>query len=164
MKYRRLGKTDLDLSVLGFGASPLGNVFEEADEGEGARAVHLAIDHGINFFDVAPFYGYTLAEERLGRALEGKRQKVFLATKCGRYEGFDFSYQRVLESIDESLARLKTDHVDLYQLHDIEFVDREQILHEAIPAALKVKESGKARYIGITGLPVRYLADIARQV
>ncbi|CAN5796816.1 hypothetical protein BH24BAC1_BH24BAC1_37950 [soil metagenome] len=145
MEYRRLGITDLDVSVLGFGSSPLGNVFEEADEGEGVRAVLLAIDHGINFFDVAPFYGYTLAEERLGRALEGKRQEVFLATKCGRYEHFDFSYQRVLESIDESLARLKTDYVDLYQLHDIEFVDREQILHEAIPAALKVKESGKAR-------------------
>jgi L-galactose dehydrogenase len=164
MDYRKLGKTGMKVSVLGFGASPLGNVFEEADEKEGTRAVHHAIDQGINFFDVAPFYGFNLAEERLGKALEGKRQEVVLATKCGRYRDFDFSYQRVLESIDESLRRLKTDYVDLYQLHDIEFVDREQILNEAIPAALKVKESGKARYIGITGLPVRYLASIARQI
>jgi L-galactose dehydrogenase len=154
----------MEVSVLGFGASPLGNVFEVADEGEGKKAVRYAIDQGINFFDVAPFYGYTLAEERLGRALENKRHEVFLATKCGRYEGFDFSYKRVLESIDESLGRLQTDYVDIYQLHDIEFVDREQILNEAIPAALKVKEMGKARYVGITGLPVRYLASIARQV
>jgi L-galactose dehydrogenase len=164
MEYRKLGKTNLEVSVLGFGASPLGNVFEMADAGEGSRAVHQALAAGINFFDVAPFYGYNLAEERLGQALAGKRQEVVLATKCGRYEGFDFSYSRVLKSIDESLQRLKTDYVDLYQLHDIEFVDRQQILEEAIPAALKVKESGKARYIGITGLPVRYLAEIARQV
>jgi L-galactose dehydrogenase len=164
MEYRKLGKTKLEVSVLGFGASPLGNVFEMADAGEGSRAVHQALAAGINFFDVAPFYGYNLAEERLGQALAGKRQEVVLATKCGRYEGFDFSYSRVLKSIDESLQRLKTDYVDLYQLHDIEFVDRQQILEEAIPAALKVKESGKARYIGITGLPVRYLAEIARQV
>ncbi|MDB5263016.1 MAG: L-galactose dehydrogenase [Adhaeribacter sp.] len=154
----------MDVSVLGFGASPLGNVFEVADEQEGIQAVHMAIDQGINFFDVAPFYGYNLAEERLGKALAGKRQNIFLATKCGRYEDFDFSYNRILKSIDESLTRLKTDYVDIYQLHDIEFVSREQILNEAIPAAQKVKEQGKARYIGITGLPVRYLADIARQV
>jgi L-galactose dehydrogenase len=136
------------------------------EEGAGIQAVHYAIDHGINFFDVAPFYGATLAEERLGKALKGKRKDIFLATKCGRYglQEFDFSYKRVLQSIDESLKRLQTDYVDIYQLHDIEFVDKEQILQEAIPAALKVKEMGKARYIGITGLPVRYLAVIAREV
>jgi L-galactose dehydrogenase len=144
----------------------MGNVFDVADEGEGVKAVHYAIDHGMNFFDVAPFYGFTLAEERLGKALKGKRNNIYLATKCGRYgmEDFDFSYKRVLESIDESLKRLNTDYVDVFQLHDIEFVDREQILNEAVPAVLKVKEMGKARYVGITGLPVRYLASIAREV
>lgn len=166
MEYRRLGKTDMEVSVLGFGASPMGNVFDVADEQEGIQAVQEAIDEGINFFDVAPFYGFTLAEERLGKALAGKRKDIFLATKCGRYglKDFDFSYNRILKSIDESLERLQTDYVDILQLHDIEFVNRQQILNEAIPAALKVKEMGKARYIGITGLPVRYLADIARQV
>ncbi|MDQ4141885.1 MAG: aldo/keto reductase [Bacteroidota bacterium] len=166
MNYRKLGKTGLNVSVLGFGASPLGNVFDVADEKEGVKAVHYAIDQGINFFDVSPFYGLTLAEERLGRALEGKRQDIFLATKCGRYglEDFDFSYNRILASIDESLKRLKTDYVDLLQLHDIEFGDKTQVLNEAIPAVQKIKESGKARFIGITGLPVRYLAEIARQV
>jgi L-galactose dehydrogenase len=165
MQFRRLGKTGMDVSILSFGVSPLGNVFEVTDEGEGIKAVHYALDHGMNFFDVAPFYGFTLAEERLGKALEGKRNGIFLATKCGRYglQEFDFSYKRILSSIDESLQRLKTDYVDLLQLHDIEFVDKEQILNEAIPAVRKIKESGKARYIGITGLPVRYLAEIARQ-
>jgi len=166
MDYRKLGKTNLNVSVLGFGASPLGNVFDVADEKEGTKAVHYAIDQGINFFDVSPFYGLTLAEERLGKALEGKRQDIFLATKCGRYglEDFDFSYNRILRSIDESLKRLKTDYVDVLQLHDIEFGDKNQVLNEAIPAVQKIKESGKARFIGITGLPVRYLAEIARQV
>lgn len=166
MQYRQLGNTDLIVSQLSFGASPLGNVFNEVSEDESLRAVHVAIDQGINFFDVAPFYGDTLAETRLGKALKHKRNSVFLATKCCRYGNgvFDFSYERVLRSIDESLERLQVDYVDLLTVHDIEFGDRQQVLNEAIPAALKVKEMGKARYIGFSGLPVRYLAQIARQV
>ena len=166
MEYRKLGKTNELVSILGFGASPLGNVFEEVEEQEGINAVHYAIDHGVNFFDVSPFYGITLAETRLGKALLGKRKDVFLATKCGRYDlrSFDFSAKRIEASIDESLQRLQTDYVDLFQLHDIEFVSKDQILQEAMPAIEKIKASGKARFIGITGLPVRYLAEIARQV
>jgi L-galactose dehydrogenase len=166
MEYRKLGKTNELISVLGFGASPLGNVFDVCDEQEGIDTVHYAIDHGVNFFDVSPFYGITLAETRLGKALLGKRKDIFLATKCGRYDlrAFDFSAKRIMASIDESLQRLQTDYVDLFQLHDIEFVSKEQILNEAMPAIEKIKASGKARFIGITGLPVRYLAEIARQV
>ncbi|RIV23850.1 aldo/keto reductase [Fibrisoma montanum] len=166
MEYRRLGKTDMHVSSIGFGASPLGNVFDTTDEQDAIRAVHSAIDHGINFFDVAPFYGDTLAEQRLGKALLNKRNDILLATKCCRYANgvFDFSYQRVMTSIDESLERLQTDYVDLFQVHDIEFGDREQVLNEAIPAALALKKQGKARYVGFSGLPVRYLAQIAREV
>ena len=166
MQYRRLGKTELKVSVIGFGASPLGNVFDDCNESEGIRSVHCAIDLGINFFDVAPFYGLTLAETRLGDALKGKRNDILLATKCGRYglRDFDFSYQRILDSADESLKRLQTDYVDLMQLHDIEFGSKEQVLNEAIPALQKIKTSGKARFVGITGLPVRYLAAIAKEV
>ncbi|MHC4483482.1 MAG: aldo/keto reductase [Planctomycetota bacterium] len=166
MEYRNLGRTGMKISIIGYGVSPLGNVFGETDEAEGIRAVHYAIDHGINYFDVAPMYGVTLAETRLGKALKGKRDKIFLATKCCRYdfEEFDFSAKRVLESIDESLQRLQTDYVDVYQVHDIEFGDKEQVINEAIPAARKVQESGKARFVGITGLPVRYLHHVASQV
>jgi L-galactose dehydrogenase len=166
MQYRKLGKTGLNVSILSFGASPLGSVFDPADEAEGKNAVHYAIDHGINYFDVAPFYGYTVAETRLGKALKGKRDKVFLATKCCRdgLENFDFSYKRVMKSIDESLERLQTDYVDVFQIHDVEFGTLDQVINEAIPAAFKVKEMGKARFVGITGLPVRYLAKIARMV
>jgi len=131
MHYRRLGQTDMQVSALGFGASPLGNVFETTDEPEAIRAVQTALDLGITFFDVAPFYGDTLAETRLGKALGTRRRDIFLATKCGRYAHgeFDFSAGRVRRSIDESLRRLRTDYVDLYQIHDIEFGDRQQVLH-----------------------------------
>jgi L-galactose dehydrogenase len=84
MEYRQLGETGLNISILGFGASPLGNAFRETDPAEGKAAVHLAVERGINFFDVSPYYGLTLAESRLGEALEGRREQVVLATKCGR--------------------------------------------------------------------------------
>ncbi len=164
MQFRSLGKTDINVSILGYGASPLGNVFDVCDEKEGIKSVHYAIDHGVNFFDVSPFYGLTLAEDRLGKALKGKRNDIILASKAGRYDikEFDFSYQKIIQSIDDSLKRLQTDYLDLYQLHDIEFGSKEQILNEAIPAIQKIKASGKARYVGITGLPINYLAEIAR--
>lgn len=164
MLFRSLGKTNLNVSILGYGASPLGNVFDMCDEKDGIKSVHYAIDHGVNFFDVSPFYGKTLAETRLGKALDGKRNNIILASKAGRYDvnEFDFSYQKIIGSIDDSLRRLRTDYLDLYQLHDIEFGSKEQVLNEAIPAIQKIKESGKARFIGITGLPINYLAEIAR--
>ena len=165
MTYRKLGRTALEPSLLGFGASPLGNEFGEIDAVEGERAVRYAIDHGINYFDVAPYYGRTLAEERLGAALAGKRQQVLLATKCCRYDAgsFDFSARRVESSIDESLRRLKCDYVDLFQVHDVEFGDRRQIIEETIPAMRKAQQSGKARYIGITGFQLKILRDVASQ-
>jgi L-galactose dehydrogenase len=128
--------------------------------------VHLAIDNGINFFDSSPYYGLTLAEERLGQALVGRRDKVVLATKCGRYglDAFDFSAARITASIDESLRRLQTDYVDLFQAHDVEFGDVEQVIHEAVPAMRKIQEQGKARYIGITGYPLKTLVRIAEAV
>ena len=165
MEYRPLGKTGIRVSILGFGASPLGNEFRQIDPAEGERAVHVAIDNGINLFDVSPYYGRTLAETRLGSALAGRREKVVLATKCGRYDSdsFDFSAARITASIEESLRRLRTDFVDLFQAHDIEFADREQIINETIPAMRKLQEAGKTRFIGITGLPLRILADVAER-
>ncbi len=163
MQRKRLGQTDLEVSVLGFGAAPLGDEYGVIDEGEAERAVQFAIDHGINFFDTAPYYGRTLSEERLGKALGGRRQEVLIATKCSRYglNDFDFSAKRVEESIDRSLRRLRTDHVDLYQIHDIEFGDLGQVIEEAVPAARKVQQAGKARYIGITGLQLKALRRVA---
>ena len=169
MEYRTLGKTGLKVSVIGYGASPLGNEFGETPVDEGVRAVQHAIDNGINYFDVAPYYGRTLAETNLGSALLGGRDEIILATKCGRYGmieddgGFDFSAERVTRSIDESLTRLKTDHVDVLQVHDIEFGGREQIINETLPALRRIREAGKARFIGITGLCLEILRDVAQR-
>jgi L-galactose dehydrogenase len=165
LKYRTLGKTGLNVSVIGFGASPLGNEFGPLDLAEGERAVHAAIDHGINLFDVAPYYGRTLAEERLGAALAGRRAQALLTTKCGRYDtdSFDFSAARVKTSIEESLRRLRTDYVDLLTAHDIEFGDREQLIHETIPAMRELQRAGKVRYVGISGLQLKLLADVAQR-
>jgi L-galactose dehydrogenase len=165
MEHRQIGNTSLRVSIASFGASPLGNVFRQTDPAEGVDAVHFAIDQGINFFDVSPYYGSTLAETRLGEALEGYRDKVVLATKCGRYGDteFDFSANRITKSVDESLKRLRTDYVDLLQAHDVEFGDVQQIIQETIPAMRKLQQMGKARYIGITGYPLATLMKIAEQ-
>jgi L-galactose dehydrogenase len=166
MEYRQLGKTDLHLSIVGFGGAALGDVFGNIDPQEGQRAVHQAIDHGITFFDVSPYYGITLAESRLGAALAGRRDRVVLATKCGRYgmADFDFSAKRVTASMDESLQRLQTDYIDLFLVHDVEFGDVQLIIDETIPALRRLQQQGKARYIGVTGYPPKVLRRIAEAV
>ncbi len=163
MEYRRIGATDMSVSPLSFGASPLGGVFGEVDEREAARAVRCAIDHGINFFDVAPYYGDTRAESVLGRALRGiPRESYLVATKVGRYglDEFDFSAARVKQSVDESLSRLGIGTIDLIQCHDVEFVDARVILAEALPALRELRREGKVRSIGISGLPLQALRRI----
>jgi len=166
LEYRRLGKTDLRVGVVGFGASPLGDVFGRTDPAETVAAVHHAIDRGINLFDVSPYYGLTLAESRLGDALVGRREKVVLATKCGRYgaDEFDFSAQRITAGLEDSLRRLRTEYVDLLQAHDVEFAHADQIVEETVPALRKLQQQGKARYIGITGLSLKNLVAIAKRV
>src|SRR4051794_34498287 len=149
MKYRKLGQTGLEASILSFGASSLGSVFRDIDENEGIKTVHTAIDHGINLIDVSPYYGLTKAETVLGKAIsEIPRDKFILSTKAGRYgeNQFDFSKPRIIASIDESLTRLKTDYVDILLLHDIEFGSLDQIMEEGIPALQQLKKQGKIRF------------------
>ncbi|HYK90581.1 MAG TPA: aldo/keto reductase [Acidobacteriota bacterium] len=163
MEYRTLGKTGFAVSKLSFGASSLGGVFREVDEAEGIRTVRVALDLGINFIDVSPYYGLTRAETVLGRALRGvRRDKYCLATKVGRYgvDVFDFSARRVTASIDESLDGLGVDHIDLIQCHDIEFGSLDQVIEETIPALRRLREIGKIRFIGVTGLPLKIFETV----
>ena len=169
MEYRKLGGTGLDVSVLAFGGSSLGGSFGEIDEAEGVRAVHTAIDGGINLIDTAPFYGLTRAETVLGRALrEIPRERYLLATKVGRYgfkeKDFDFSAARVTRSVDESLARLGVGHVDFIQVHDMEFGSIDQIVEETIPALRAVQAAGKARFVGISCLPLKLFRQVMDRV
>ena len=157
MQYRALGNTGLTVSVLSYGASSLGGVFRSIDENEGIRAARLAIDLGINFIDVSPYYGLTRAEIVLGRALSGiPRDRYYLATKVGRYgdSEFDFSARRVTASVDESLSRLNVEYIDVIQCHDIEYGDLDQVVNETIPALRALRDRGKVRFIGVTGLPL----------
>ena len=163
MIYRTLGRTGLQLSALSYGASPLGSVFRDIDEAEGIRTVHTAIDLGINFIDVAPYYGLTRAETVLGKALATlPRESYVLATKVGRYgkDDFDFSADRVRRSVDESLQRLGVDVIDLIQVHDIEFGSLDQVVEETLPALRKLREAGKVRFIGITGYPLKSFRNV----
>ena len=165
MEYRTLGQTDMHVSALSYGASSLGGVFGEIDQREGVRAVHTAIDHGINLIDVSPFYGLTRAETVLGQALkEIDRDRYYLSTKCGRYghdfADFDFSAARIERSIDESLERLNVDYVDLLHAHDIEFGDLDQVVNETLPAMQRIQKAGKARYLSISGLPLKVFTEV----
>jgi len=157
MEYRKLGNTGLEVSRLSFGASSLGGVFRPVVEEIAIQAVHTALDGGINFIDVSPYYGLTKAETLLGKALKGiRRERYILATKVGRITAtdFDFSANRVIASVDESLKRLGVDYVDLIQCHDIEFGSLDQIVNETLPALQRLCQTGQARFIGITGLPI----------
>jgi len=160
MEYRPLGKTGWDVSVLSLGAASLGSVYRDIDEAEGLRTVETALDLGINFIDVSPYYGLTKAELVLGRALrEVQRDRYILATKAGRYglemPDFDFTPTRIRASLEESLARLGVDCIDLFQLHDIEFGSMPRVLGESIPTMQALKQEGKIRAWGVTGLPLK---------
>lgn len=168
MQYRALGNTGLNVSALSFGASSLGSVFKPVDEGEGIRTVHAALDRGINLIDVSPYYGLTKAETVLGKALASApvtRDRYVLSSKAGRYgeNVFDFSEARIVRSVDESLARLKTDYLDILHLHDIEYVPLGPIVEESIPALQKLKRQGKIRFIGITGFPLKIFQTVLSQ-
>jgi len=167
MQKRPLGNTGLDLTVLGFGASSLGQEFRAVDLDECFRSVRVALDSGMNFIDTSPFYGRGMSEMLLGRVLpEIPRDSYYLGTKLGRYSGehFDFSARRVAESVDISLERMKVDHLDIVLCHDLEFVEMSQIVNETLPALRKEVEKGKVRFIGVSGYPMKmfkYILDNA---
>jgi L-galactose dehydrogenase len=163
VEYRVLGNTGLKVSALSLGASSLAGVFKPVDEAEAIGTVHTALDLGINFIDVSPFYGYTRAETVLGKALAGiARDRYLLATKVGRYGDaeFDFSAKRVTASVDESLRRMGVEYVDLIQSHDNEYGDLNQVVNETIPALRRIQEQGKVRFVGITGYPLKIFRSI----
>lgn len=152
MQKRPLGKTGLELSVLGFGASSIGAEFRPIDVPEALRCVNVAMDRGMNYIDTAAYYGRGMSEIMLGRVLPLlSRDSYYVSTKLGRYapQHFDFSAKRVAESIDISLERMQIDHLDMVFCHDVEFVDLDQIVNETIPALQKEVAKGKVRFIEV---------------
>ena len=169
MEYRELGSTGMEVSVLSFGASSLGGVFHRVNLDQCIETVQAALEGGINFIDVSPAYGETLAEINLGKALRGiRRNRYYLATKVGAYSeakgDYDYSAGRTERSLHESLERLGVDYVDLIQCHDIEFADHDQIVNETLPTLHRLKRQGLAHFIGITGLPLKIFPSILDRV
>lgn len=163
MKYKELGNTGLKISEIGYGASSLGGVFHSFDEGRGIDSVFAAIDAGINFIDVSPYYGHYKAETVLGKALKQiPRDKYYLSTKVGRYgedgkNTWDYSAERVTRSVYESMERLNIDFIDIINVHDVEFADLNQIIDETLPALVTLKEKGVVGHVGITDLQLENL-------
>jgi L-galactose dehydrogenase len=155
MKYNLLGKAGIKVSRLSFGASSLGSVFRPVAENEAIQAVHVALECGINYFDVAPAYGGTLSETILGKALRGvPRDRYYLSTKVGKYtlpgnygeDTLDYSRTRIRASIEESSKRLGTDYFDLIHIHDIEYQGRkhtEWALREGFESVMELKKEGR---------------------
>ncbi len=166
MERRPLGRTGIDLPILSFGASSLGREFRDVDPKDCLSAVHAALECGLNYIDTSPYYGRGVSEVMLGFALQDvPRDSYVLSTKLGRYAPthFDFSAKRVAESVDVSLERLRTDHIDIMLCHDIEFVEMQQIVDETLPALRKEVEKGKVRYIGVSGYPMKMFQFILDQ-
>ena len=168
MRYTEIGKTGMKISNLSFGASSLGSVFRDTNEKESFEAVEAAIDGGINFIDVSPYYGHYKAETVLGKALRNiPRDKYFLSTKVGRYgkdgvNTWDYSARRVTDSVYESMERLGIDFIDLINVHDIEFQAAlpgglQKVVDETLPALFELRDKGVVGHVGITDLQLENL-------
>ncbi|MEO0897808.1 MAG: aldo/keto reductase [Bacteroidota bacterium] len=151
MQYRQLGNSDLEVSVIGLGCMSLG-----LDHQQNARILHCAMDHGINFFDTADLYDGGENEISLGKAFEGRRDKVIIATKVGNQRitgqvGWEWNPSKayIKESVHHSLKRLKTDYIDLYQLHGGTLQDP---ISETIEAFEELKQEGHIRHYGISSI------------
>lgn len=165
----------MKVSHLSFGASSLGSVFRETNEKESFEAVEAAIDGGINFIDVSPYYGHYKAETVLGKALRRiPRDKYYLSTKVGRYgkdgvNTWDYSAKRVTDSVYESMERLGIDFIDLINVHDIEFQAAlpgglQKVVDETLPALFELKKKGVVGHVGITDLQLENLKWVAEKL
>jgi L-galactose dehydrogenase len=166
MEFSLLGRTGMKVSRLSFGASSLGGVFHPVDESEAIKAVHVALECGINYFDVAPAYAGTVSERVLGKALRGvPRDRYYLSTKVGKYtkpgtygeDTFDYSRARIRKSIEESAERLGSDYFDLIHIHDIEYQGRkhtEWALTEGYESLLELKREGRIGGVGFGIYPL----------
>ncbi len=168
MRYTELGQTGMKISQLSFGASSLGSEFRETRLNESIDAVVAAVEGGINFIDVSPYYGHTKAETVLGQALKViPRDKYYLSTKVGRYgkdgrNTWDYSARRVTDSVYESMERLGIDFIDLINVHDIEFQANlpgglQKVAEETLPALVELRDKGVVGHVGITDLQLKNL-------
>jgi aryl-alcohol dehydrogenase-like predicted oxidoreductase len=156
MEYRLFGETQLSISRIGFGCGPAsGYDYGPVDQAEWSAAVRLALDRGVNFFDVADVYGFGRAEELLAHALGEKRRDVVIATKCGlAWDAAggvrrDLSRQSVLGALEGSLRRLRLDSIPLYQIH---WPDPAVPIEDALETLARCRDAGKIQFLGVGNL------------
>ncbi|MCM8777968.1 MAG: aldo/keto reductase [Candidatus Omnitrophica bacterium] len=185
MRYREIGKSGINASIVGFGAWAIGGwMWGGAEEKEAIDAIKTAVDSGINLIDTAPVYGFGRSEEIVGKAIKGMRGKVVLATKCGlvwdkeagAFHFFSdgsvitkkggeikvFKYlapSSIREEIEGSLKRLETDYIDLYQTH---WQDPTTPIEETMKELLKLKQEGKIRAIGVSNATTSQMDEYRR--
>jgi aryl-alcohol dehydrogenase-like predicted oxidoreductase len=166
---RRLGQSDLEITKVGIGTAPIGSTpdwyiyWGPQDEAEAVRAIETAIDLGVNWIDTAPFYGWGRAEQIVGKALQGKRDKVYIFTKCGTlrddrgglYESL--RPESIRREVEISLRLLQTDYIDLYQFHD---PDPHTPVEESWAAMQKLIQEGKVRYGGLSNHPIALMERV----
>ncbi|HQL95650.1 MAG TPA: aldo/keto reductase [Candidatus Hydrogenedentes bacterium] len=176
MQKRMLGESGIEASVVGLGTwvTGGGEMWNGADDAESERAIHAALDHGITLIDTAPAYGWGRSEEIVGRAIRGRRDQVVLATKCGMWwedqrGSFHFAFDghetyislrpdTLAVEIENSLRRLGTDHIDLYQPHWPSKEPDLTPIEDTMAFLLKLKDEGKIRAIGVSNVSVEQLA------
>jgi aryl-alcohol dehydrogenase-like predicted oxidoreductase len=167
---RRLGNSELSITPVGIGTAPIGSTpdwsiyWGPQDERDAIRAIDTAIDLGINWIDTAPFYGWGRAEQLVGKAIQKKREKVYLFTKCGTLRTGDGSWYESLQpgsikqEIEVSLRNLRTDRIDLYQFHD---PDPRTPIEESLAAVQQLIQEGKVRYAGLSNHPCELIQRAA---
>jgi aryl-alcohol dehydrogenase-like predicted oxidoreductase len=166
MKYRNLGPSTLKTSVLGLGALHFGSLL---NRNESIHIIHQALDQGVNFIDTAPIYGHGQSEEIIGEALQGRRQDVLIATKFGLspetqrdgtfgVSGVPLTRKYIETSIDASLRALKTDYIDIYQIHYHDWITPRE---ETFSSLHELVVKGKTRYIGCSNYNVQEIENTA---
>ena len=181
MQYRELGKSGIEASVVGLGTwvtgggAPWGS---DPDDRESIRAIHAALDGGINLLDTAPCYGFGRSEEVVAKAIRDRRDRVVLATKCGLWwsdeRGSEFCVydgrtirrslrpDTIREEIELSLQRLQTDHIDLYQTHWPTVDPDKTPIADTMACLMKLKDQGKIRAIGVSNVTLEELEENAK--
>jgi aryl-alcohol dehydrogenase-like predicted oxidoreductase len=167
LQLRRLGHSDLHITPVGVGTAPIGSTpawrisWGPQDEQAAIRAIHAALDYGVNWIDTAPFYGWGRAEQLVGQALQGKRDQVLLFTKCGTlpdgHGGWVESHtpESICRDVEHSLQRLQTEYVDVLYLHD---PDPQIPIEESWQTVQHLIHAGKVRYAGLSNHPINLMA------
>lgn len=164
MKYRYLGNSNLKVSAVGLGTWAYGNdTFGKVDDQQSIKAIRAAVEAGITLIDTAPAYGAGHAEEVVGQAIAGIRDRVVIATKCGTHRDGpkyirDLSPKRIRKDIENSLRRLDVKQIDLYQIH---WPDPATPLEKSVEELLKLKKEGKFKYLGVCNFGVDLMDQIS---